>query len=111
MQRHAQHGSENRIAPNHQLAVAPASHQSLQAAFEKLELSRFLTLEQAMLDPEYAVGIRNLADALVRCGSAEKIADALANGKLDCRLQFTRAFRAELQAVHAPPELAAAHAS
>jgi hypothetical protein len=111
MQQHALHVSENRIAVNLEPMVSTGGKPALRAAFERLELSNFLTLEQAMLDPAYAIGIRNLAEALMRWGSAEKIAYALANRQLDCRLQFTRAFRAELRAAIAAPESADVNAS
>jgi hypothetical protein len=111
MQQYSQHGSKNPRAFNLESMSRTQERPFLQAAFERLELSHFLTLEQAMLDPEYAIGIRNLAEALKRWGSAEKIAYALVNRQLDCRLEFTRAFRAELRAVIAAPELSADHAA
>ena len=46
--------------------VNPASESALRAAYRRLELSSRLTFEQAMSDAAYAIGIRNLADALAR---------------------------------------------
>ena len=78
--------------------VSPGSEAALQAAYVRLELSRFLTFEQAMSEPAYAIGIRNLADAIARRESVERIAETCAGDQLKYRLEFTQAFRAELRA-------------
>ena len=77
--------------------VLPESESILRAAYMRLELSRFFTFEEAMSDPAYAICIRNMAAAIARGESADKIAEACANDQLNFRLQFTRAFRAELR--------------
>jgi hypothetical protein len=46
--------------------VNPASESALRAAYKRLELSRRLRFEEAMADPAYAIGIRNLAEAMAR---------------------------------------------
>jgi hypothetical protein len=53
-----------------QLAFDPnamhANKLPLRLAYERLQLSRQLTFEQAMSVPIFAIGIRNLADAMSR---------------------------------------------
>jgi hypothetical protein len=53
-----------------QLAFDPntmhANKLPLRLAYERLQLSRQLTFEQAMSVPIFAIGIRNLADAMTR---------------------------------------------
>jgi GH24 family phage-related lysozyme (muramidase) len=44
----------------------PASESALRAAYRRLELSRRLAFEDALADPAYAIGIRNLAEATAR---------------------------------------------
>ena len=54
--------------------VNPASEAALRAAYRRLDISRRLTFEQAMSDVAYAIGIRNLADAIARrpCRSSRR---------------------------------------
>ena len=40
----------------------------LRSAYTRLELSRRLSFEQAMSNRAYAIGVRNLADAMARRG-------------------------------------------
>ncbi len=110
MQGHDQLDSEKQGAPGLGSVVFPTIESALRAAYERLELSRLLTFEQAMSDPVYATGIRSLAEAIARRESAERIADAFANDQLNYRLQFTQAFRAELRAVISAGEREAANA-
>ena len=49
----------------------PASESALRAAYRRLELSRRLAFEEALSDPAYAIGIRNLAEATARRISRE----------------------------------------
>ncbi len=45
----------------------------LRTAYTRLELSRRLSFEQVMSNRAYAIGVRNLADAMARrgaCGSS-----------------------------------------
>ena len=98
MQRNAQLHSDTQIALKPDSMDLPTIESALRAAYARLELSRHLGFEQAMADPAYAIAIRNLADALARRESAERIAVACANDQLNYRLQFTQAFRAELRA-------------
>ena len=47
----------------------------LRTAYTRLELSRRLSFEQVMSNRAYAIGVRNLADAIARrgaCGNATK---------------------------------------
>ena len=104
MQRHPQHVSENQIPLDLGPTAQPARESALRAAYLRLELSRYLIFEQAMADPTLAIGIRNLADAMARRGTAESNTDARANHPLNCNLQFTQAFRAELRATIAARE-------
>lgn len=98
MQRHAQRISEKQITPDGEPAFRLGSESALRAAYMRLELSHFYTFEHAMSEPAYAMGIRNLADAMARRELPERIAAACANDHLNYRLQFTEAFRAELRA-------------
>jgi hypothetical protein len=54
----------------YQLAFDPnamhANNMPLRLAYERLQLSRQFTFEQAMSVPIFAIGIRNLADAMTR---------------------------------------------
>ncbi len=111
MQRHAQVASQKQIALELEPMVSPSSDSALRAAYVRLELSRFLSFEQAMSDPTYAIGIRNLADAIARRESAEQIAAIFANDQANYRLQFTQAFRAELRAAISARNEEAADAS
>ena len=43
----------------------------LRSAYRRLDLSRRLSFEQAMSNPACAIGVRNLADAMVRRKLAE----------------------------------------
>lgn len=65
MHRHTQHISMRQIPLDLGPIAYPGSESVLRTAYGRLELSRYLTLEQAMSDPAYAIGIRNLADAIV----------------------------------------------
>jgi hypothetical protein len=96
--------SEKPITPGPASVVRPESDSALQAAYKRLELSRFLTLEQAMSEPAYASVIRSLADAIRRRDSAERMAEACANDKLKYRLQFTQDFRDEVRVAIAARE-------
>ena len=91
--------------------VFPTIESALRAAYRRLELSRFLSFEQAMSDPTYSIAIRNLAEAIARRESADGIADMFANYQPNFRLQFTQAFRAELRAVISAQDQEAANAS
>ena len=44
----------------------PATEAAQRAAFKRLEISRRLTFEEAVSDAAYAIGIRNLAEAIAR---------------------------------------------
>ena len=44
----------------------PTHEFALRTAYRRLEISRSLSLEQAMRDAAYAIGIRNLAEAMAR---------------------------------------------
>jgi len=111
MQRHDRLASQKQIALDLGPMVSTANESALRAAYVRLELSRFLSFEQAMSDAAYAIGIRNLADAIARRESAERIADIFANDQANYRLQFTQAFRAELRAVISAQEQEVADAS
>jgi hypothetical protein len=104
MQRNAQLNADKQIALELDSMVLPTIESALRAAYARLELSRHLSFEQAMSDPAYAIAIRNLAEAIARRESAERIAGACANDQLNYRLQFTQAFRAELRAAFSERE-------
>jgi hypothetical protein len=46
-----------------ELTANPESESALRAAFDRLGLERFVSFEQAMADPSYAIGIRNFTHA------------------------------------------------
>jgi len=46
-----------------------ANGPALFAAYRRLDLSRRLSFEQVMSDRAYAIGVRNLADAIARRGT------------------------------------------
>ena len=66
MRHRTQFGSGNQIP----LALNPAAGLDnasiLRAAYTRLDLSRRLSFEQAMSNRAYAIGVRNLADAMAR---------------------------------------------
>ncbi len=66
MHRHAQHASEKQIPLDLDPAAHLARELALRAAYVRLQLSARLSFEQVMSDPAYAIGIRNLADAMAR---------------------------------------------
>lgn len=66
MHRHTQHISTRQIPLDLGPIAYMGSESALRTAYGRLELSRHLTLEQAMSYRIYAIGIQNLADAIVR---------------------------------------------
>ncbi len=46
--------------------AATLAESALRDAYERLQLSRNLSFEQVMSAPAYAIGIRNLAEAIAR---------------------------------------------
>ena len=65
--RHQTHtGSGKQIPLALNLIANPEVASVLHTAYARLELSRRLTFEQVMADRIYAIGVRNLADAIVR---------------------------------------------
>lgn len=84
MHRHIRSGSGKQIPLALNLMANPESKSVLHTAYRRLELSRHLSFEQVMSNRVYAIGLRNLADAIVRrgaCGNSAKstpTADAVA---------------------------------
>jgi hypothetical protein len=72
MQRYPQRASQKQIPLDLELdpAGGSARDSALRAAYVRLRLSARLSFEQVMSDPAYAIGIRNLADAMARRDSA-----------------------------------------
>ncbi len=66
MPRHGKYTSVMQIPLELEPLANPTQGSTLRAAFKRLEISRSLTLEQAMHDTAYAIGIRNLAEAMAR---------------------------------------------
>jgi hypothetical protein len=64
------HGTQSGSAKQIPLALYPMaaldSGSVLRSAYTRLELSRRLSFEQAMSNRTYAIGVRNLADAMER---------------------------------------------
>jgi hypothetical protein len=69
----AQHVSNNQHQLAFNLDSFHASHSPLRAAYERLQLSRQLTLEQAMSIPIFAIGIWNLAEAMTRTARSRQV--------------------------------------
>ena len=69
MRHRTQSGSAEQIP----LALIPMagldSNSVLRSAYTRLELSRRLSFEQVMSNRAYAIGVRNLADAMARRGT------------------------------------------
>jgi len=78
MHHHAQSGSGKQIP----LAFNPMgtldSPSVLHTAYTRLELSRRLSFEQVMSNRAYAIGVRNLADAIARRRLVETRAKSIA---------------------------------
>jgi len=70
MQRYAQRASAQQIPLDLDPADQSARDSALRAAYVRLRLSARFSFEQVMSDPAYAIGIRNLADAMARRQSA-----------------------------------------
>ena len=70
MRRHTQSGSGKQIPLAFNLMATPESKSVLRTAYTRLELSRRLTFEQVMANSVYAIGVRNLAEAIVRRGTS-----------------------------------------
>ena len=70
MHRHTQSASERQIPLDLDPTAYLARESALRAAYLRLHLSTRLSFEQVMSDPAYAIGIRNLADAMARRRSA-----------------------------------------
>ena len=66
MRRYAKSTSVMQIPLDLGPLVNPTHEATLRAAYRRLDISRSLTLEQAMHDTLYAIGIRNLAEAMER---------------------------------------------
>jgi hypothetical protein len=85
MRHHAQSGSGNQIP----LAFNPMgtldSTSVLRTAYTRLELSRRLSFEQVMSNRAYAIGVRNLADAIARRRFVEARAKTIAADKAAAR--------------------------
>lgn len=70
MRHHTQFDSGKQIPLALDLTAIPASESALLAAYRRLELSRRLSFNQVMSDRAYAIGVRNLADAIARRGTS-----------------------------------------
>ena len=70
MPRRGQYASVVQIPLDLDPLTSPTRESTLRAAFRRLEISRSLTFEQVMHDSAYAIGIRNLADAIARRGAS-----------------------------------------
>lgn len=66
MRRHSRSRSVKQLPLAFNLMANPESKSVLRAAYRRLELSRHLTFEQVMSERAYEIGVRNLADAIVR---------------------------------------------
>jgi hypothetical protein len=75
MRHYTQSGSGKQIPLAFNPMASLDSASELRRAYTRLELSRRLTFEQVMANRVYAIGVRNLADAIVRratCGNSTK---------------------------------------
>jgi hypothetical protein len=69
MRHRSQSGSAKQIPLAFNPMASPDSASVLRTAYTRLELSRRLSFEQAMANRVYAIGVRNLADAMARRGA------------------------------------------
>jgi hypothetical protein len=69
MRRHTQFDSWQQIPLALGRMEIPASESALLKAYRRLDLSRRLSFKQVMSDRAYAIGVRNLADAITRRGT------------------------------------------
>ena len=69
MRHRTQSGSGKQISLAFNPTASPDSASVLRSAYTRLELSRRLSFEQAMSNHAYAIGVRNLADAMARRGA------------------------------------------
>lgn len=79
MHRHAQPVSEKQISLTLEPTANPTGESALRAAYKRMELSRYLNLEQVMSNPALAIGTRNLADPIARRETAGTTTKAHAN--------------------------------
>jgi hypothetical protein len=70
MRQHVQSGFGKQIPLAFSSMAGLDSESVLRRAYTRLELSRRLTFEQVMANRVYAIGVRNLADAIVRRGTS-----------------------------------------
>jgi len=66
MHRQAQQISATQIPLDLEPMTAASAESALRDAYERLQLSRNFSFEQVMSAPAYAIGIRNLAEAIAR---------------------------------------------
>ena len=76
MHRHTQSGSGKQMPLALDLTANPDSRSILRDAYRRLELSRRLSFEQVMSNRAYAIGVRNLADAIGRLESCANSSQA-----------------------------------
>ena len=69
MRHRTQSGSAKQIPLAFIPMVGFDSNSVLRSAYTRLELSRRLSFEQVMSNRAYAIGVRNLADAMARRGT------------------------------------------
>ncbi|MCX7140098.1 MAG: hypothetical protein NT123_03150 [Proteobacteria bacterium] len=67
--RHSTQSGTTKQIPLDLSMVALDTTSVLRSAYRRLELSRRLSFEQAMSNRAYAIGVRNLADAMARRGA------------------------------------------
>jgi hypothetical protein len=65
MRRHIQSASRKQIPLALSLVSGSECMSILRSAYDRLELSRRLSFEQVMSNRVFAIGVRNLADAIV----------------------------------------------
>jgi hypothetical protein len=70
MRHRTQSGSAKQIPLALIPLVKPDATSGLLSAYTRLELSRRLSFEQVMSNRAYAIGVRNLADAMARRGAS-----------------------------------------
>jgi hypothetical protein len=81
MHHHTQSGSGKQIPLAFNSMGTLDSASVLHTAYTRLELSRRLSFEQVMSNRAYAIGVRNLADAIARRRLVETRAKSIATDK------------------------------
>ncbi len=74
MHRRIQHIATTQIPLDLEPSADTSAESALRDAYERLRLARNFSFEEAMSEPVYAIGVRNLAEAIARRTDPEQAA-------------------------------------